>query len=252
MSIQDLKQFSAGSANDERHMHLWVKGASLLIGQFERLVGIVAPSHTINNVGIDTYKNENSADLAAIFYKNRSDKSTHHDYHHLYAFILNELGREKELNVMEIGLGTNDPNAVSTMGRSGRPGASLYSFREYLPNSSIFGADIDRRILFNADRIRTAHVDQLNVASLEKLPQQFGQRKYHLIVDDGLHSIGANFNTLLFALEHIEKNGWIVIEDIHIVDNWRTINYLLNLNGNYKTAMVKAKNGHLYVVKRLK
>ena len=45
-------------------------------------------------------------------------------------------------------MGTNNPNLVSTMGSSGRPGASLYAFKEYLPNAIIYGADIDKDILF--------------------------------------------------------------------------------------------------------
>lgn len=249
MSIQDLKHFSAASANDEKHMHLWVKGAAQLMGQFERLATIVAPSHSLKVVSIDNYKTEHSEELANVFAKNRSDKSTQHDYHHLYAFILNALGRDNALNVLEIGLGTNDPNAISTMGPSGRPGASLYAFRDYLSNAKIFGADVDKHILFNAERIRTAYVDQMEPKTLNALPGQFGQQKYHLIVDDGLHSIGANFNTLLFALQHLEDGGWIVIEDIHIVENWRTIDYMLNLNGRYETAMIRAKHKYLYVVR---
>ena len=52
---------------------------------------------------------------------------------------------DENINILEIGLGTNNPILVSTMGSNGRPGASLYSFREYLPKSNIYGADVDKK-----------------------------------------------------------------------------------------------------------
>ena len=148
-------------------------------------------------------------------------------------------------------MGTNDPKLVSSMGSGGRPGASLYAFKEYLPNANIYGADIDKNILFNEERINTCYVDQLDIKTFNNIKNTFGNIKYDLIIDDGLHSIGANLNTLLFALNNIKINGWIVIEDIHIPDNWFSINYILSKNKNIKTYFIKAKNGYLFCVKRL-
>jgi hypothetical protein len=33
----------------------------------------------------------------------------------------------------------------------------------------------------------------------------------------------------LFALENIKENGWIVIEDIHIKENWYGIDNILKI-----------------------
>ena len=110
--------------------------------------------------------------------------------------------------------GTNNTDIVSNMGENGRPGASLRAFRDFCPSAMIFGADIDRRILFAEDRIETRFVDQSDTATLDessaKLPGDFD-----LIVDGGLHAPDANLATLRFAMAKARIGGWIVIEDIN-------------------------------------
>lgn len=245
--IDELYLFSAGSANDDNNKHLWVKGASLFIPQLNQLLEFT--DYKFEILDIHNFQN-NCENLGNILQNNRSDKSTSHDYHILYSHIFNILGVNSTLNILEIGLGTNNPTLVSTMGHYGRPGASLYSFKEYLPNSNIYGCDIDKNILFESERIKTCYVDQLDIKTFD-LSNNFGNIKYDLIIDDGLHSIGANFNTLLFALNNITDNGWIVIEDIHIINNWKSIDFILNSTKKYKTYVINAKLGYLYVINKL-
>jgi hypothetical protein len=246
--MEDLVMFSAGSANDHLYKHLWLKGASLFIPQLNMLLRHT--NYFFNIISIETFMND-CDDLGRILALNGSDKSTSHNYHIAYSHILKKLGVDSCLNILEIGLGTNNPRLVSTMGPGARPGASLYAFRDFLPYSNIFGADIDKNILFEHDRIRTTFVDQLDLNSFDVLSTAFGNRKYDLIIDDGLHSIGANFNTLLFALDKINDNGWIVIEDIHVIDNWKAIDFILQSTKKYKTYLVKAKVSHIYMVHKL-
>uniref|UniRef100_A0A6C0HAN8 Methyltransferase domain-containing protein n=1 Tax=viral metagenome TaxID=1070528 RepID=A0A6C0HAN8_9ZZZZ len=245
--MEQLVLFSAGSMNDHSHQHLWLKGASLFIPQINKLL-----EHTNYNfdiVDIEKFENNNSTLLGNILKKNKSDKSTGHNYHILYSFIFNKIGGD--INILEIGLGTNNPHIVSSMGHGGTPGASLYSFREYLPNARIYGGDVDKDILFDSDRIKTCFVDQLDITTFENFSNIFGKIKYDLIIDDGLHSIGANLNTLLYALENINENGWIVIEDIHIINNWKSIDFILKSSNKFKTYIVKSKIAHLYVINKL-
>jgi SAM-dependent methyltransferase len=99
------------------------------------------------------------------------------------------------------------------MGRQGKPGASLRAFRDYLPRACIYGADVDTRILFEEDRIKTFFVDQTDLASLESLGRRIAG-DFDLIIDDGLHSPNANIAVLAFALKRLKPGGWVVIEDI--------------------------------------
>jgi hypothetical protein len=70
------------------------------------------------------------------------------------------------MKVFECGVGTNNPNITSNMGVNGQPGASLRVWRDYFQNAEVFGADIDRGILFEEQRIRTFYVDQTNKDSI--------------------------------------------------------------------------------------
>ena len=98
--------------------------------------------------------------LESIFNKYGSDKANYHNYHYLYAWILKNPSEIKSL--FEIGLGTKNSNVVSNMGKNGKPGASLKAFKEFLPNASIIGADVDSKILLEEERIKTFFVDQTN------------------------------------------------------------------------------------------
>jgi hypothetical protein len=134
------------------------------------------------------------------------------------------------------------------MGLYGTPGASLITFRNYLPNSMIYGADIDKNILFTFDRIKTFYVDQLDINSFNNIDNI----KFDLIIDDGLHSIGANFNTLLYALDHLNDNGWIVIEDIQKshINNWKAIDFIIKSMNKYNSYIVLTKKAYIYVINK--
>ncbi len=95
-----------------------------------------------------------AAELKVLFDRHGSYKSTAHEYHLVYGPILADTAAVRA--VLEVGLGTNHRDVVSRMGFRGRPGASLRAFRDFLPNARIFGADVDCRVLFAEERIRTS------------------------------------------------------------------------------------------------
>ncbi|MDO8300282.1 hypothetical protein [Lacisediminimonas sp.] len=161
--------------------------------------------------GNDAASREAARLLKEQFIRHGSDKSSAHNYHPVYGRILKD--RHAVRAILEIGMGTNNTDVVSHMGRSGRPGASLRAFRDFLPQAKVFGADIDRRILFEEDRIQTFFVDQTDPASFDAIGHAIGHG-VDLIIDDGLHSPNANIAVLAFGLPRIKPGGWVLIEDI--------------------------------------
>jgi SAM-dependent methyltransferase len=153
-----------------------------------------------------------------------SDKATLHNYHHVYGAILTRLGEVGA--TLEIGMGTNHEDAVSHMGSAGRPGASLRAFAEFLPAARIYGADVDRRILFQEGRISTFFVDQTDPASFADLE---AQEMFDVIIDDGLHAPNANLAVLLFAMRRLKPGGWLAIEDVpaRALPLWQVVAALL-------------------------
>jgi hypothetical protein len=135
------------------------------------------------------------------------------------------------------------------MRREFRPGASLRAFRTFLPRATIYGADIDERILFEEDRIRTFVVDQTERESWDSLSTVIDQ-DFDLIIDDGLHSPNANIATLLFGLGRLKIGGWLVVEDIPAValPLWQVISALLP--EQYESRIVAAPVALLFSVRR--
>jgi hypothetical protein len=177
-----------------------------------------------------------------------SDKALSHNYQYLYSPILKD--RERVTAVLEIGLGTNNSDVVSNMGQHGRPGASLRAFRDFLPHALIFGADVDRRILFQEERIKTCFVDQTDLASFAEL-ERATPHEFDLIIDDGLHAPNANVAVLIFGLKKLKLGGWLVIEDIppRAATVWHVVSALLP--DNYQTYLIQTTQALVFAVKRL-
>ena len=194
-------------------------------------------------------KRRAAATLQKLLDRYGSDKaSAAHDYHLLYSSLLCE--PESVTALLEIGLGTNSRRVVSNMCGEGTPGASLRAFRDFLPNAQIYGADIDRRILFTEDRITTFFADQTDPASLAALVEK-APGPFDLIIDDGLHSPAANLAVLHFGLPELKPGGWLVIEDIRAeaLPVWHLTAAILPQE--FRATLVTARNASLFAVRRL-
>jgi hypothetical protein len=152
--------------------------------------------------------------LRELFDMHGSDKGSQHGYSLLYAWLLEKFDLTREFRVLEIGLGTNRTVVPSNMGPGGRPGASLRAWRDMGESIEVVGLDVDRKILFNEDRISTHYIDQLDMLSWASLPTSMTKVGFDLIVDDGLHAPLANLNTLIASLPLLRSGGVLVIEDV--------------------------------------
>lgn len=134
-----------------------------------------------------------------------------HTYSEIYDLLF-KLNRHKVLNFFEVGIGTNNTDVKSSMGPNGSPGASLRMWRDYFPNAQIYGADIDERILFEEERIKTFHVDQTSKKSIKEMWSNI-PNKMDVILDDGLHELEANMLFLENSFDSLSDNGIYIIED---------------------------------------
>ena len=136
-----------------------------------------------------------------------------HTYATYYHSIFN-LSRENIKYVFECGLGTNNPNLKSNMTEKGIPGASHRVWRDYFFNAQIYGGDIDKKVLFEEDRIKTFYVDQLDTNSIKSMWETIKVENFDIIIDDGLHEPEANYNFFINSFHKLKKNGVFVIEDV--------------------------------------
>ena len=184
-----------------------------------------------------SFDEKTSTPLCEIMGKNKSDKgnlnitTAWHNYTTFYYSIFKDM-QHMPLRIFELGIGTNNVNILSNMGPGGRPGASLYGWSEFFPNSHIFGADIDKEILFTKDKITTFFCDQTKPEIIKKMwDEPLLKEDFDIIIEDGLHSFHANVSFFENSIHKLKPNGYYIIEDIskreiHLFENkikeWET------------------------------
>jgi hypothetical protein len=144
-----------------------------------------------------------------------------HTYTDIYEILFNEDDRKNRVkNIFECGIGTNNTAIPGNMTVHGKPGASLRVWRDFFQNAVIWGADIDRGILFEEERIKTGYMDQTNPESIKEFFDQAGVEEFDIIIDDGLHTFDAAkclFDNIVGGgIGRLSKNGLYIIEDLLI------------------------------------
>lgn len=160
--------------------------------------------------------------LCKIMISNGSDKA---GGWHNYTLVYDELFKDVKSNIkniFELGIGTINS------------GASLRGWKEYFKKANIYGADIDSKLLFEDEQIKTFQCDQTSEESIAKLWSNFKNFKFDLILEDGLHTYDANISFLENSLHKVKQGGFYVIEDILVSDIERYSNYFKNCTLDFK------------------
>ena len=133
--------------------------------------------------------------------------------------------REEIQSVFECGVGTANSRFPANMGKAYEPGASLRVWRDYFPNATVYGADIDSDVLFNEERISTVLVDQTDEASINAMWSRIPISEFDLIVDDGLHEFRAGICLFENSSHRLAHTGVWVIEDVTLADARKYLAY---------------------------
>lgn len=208
---RELPVFVVNSGNWAKFPSLTLNSANEFPSQLSLLTGL--SEHQLVEFDKSFPQTVMSQELGVLFNDFGSDK-TSHGYERIYAEFLNSHAEDLSIELLEIGIGTNSPGLVSSMGKNGKPGASLRTFASFDSRINVTGADIDRKILFSADRINCFFIDQNNLQTYFEVSEASGIDQFDLIIDDGLHSTFANINSLIFAQSHLRPGGYLIIEDI--------------------------------------
>jgi hypothetical protein len=247
--LVDAWFYCMGAVSDADRIRLGLESAARMPRSYLRLVDQLAkvrrmPVYSIDDLVLSDQQKEYAAALGHLLDSFGSDKARL-GYHPLYALIFDLL---KPKRILEIGLGTTNVNIPSNMGHHGAPGASLRAFKAFSPNSRILGADIDPNI--SIEGFNTFVVDQVQPDTFVDLTRRSGSA-FDLIIDDGLHSVEANLNTLTWAICNLTPNGVIAIEDINenSLDIWFSL-YPLLLSSGYSASLVFSGVGYICVIGR--
>ena len=184
------------------------------------------------NYTVNASTNNELTELMNNYGSDKGNKDNHHNYSEFYSELFFN-NRKKVKNFLEIGLGTNDVSMASNMGKHGSPLASLRAWRDFFENAEIYGADIDKKILKNENKIKTFYVDQTNPQTIRTMFENIGVEKFDIILEDGLHEYEANICFFENAIKYLSDGGVYIIEDVYFKDKIKFINYFEKEKFNY-------------------
>ncbi|HWH94957.1 MAG TPA: class I SAM-dependent methyltransferase [Baekduia sp.] len=138
------------------------------------------------------------SDLCRLALQHDTDKGTTYTqaYHRLLGHV-----RDQRLRVLEIGLYN---------------GGSLRMWRDYLPNATLHGIDIEPRALAYQDEIPNAQVrlvDQGDAAALDRFVAELGGN-YDFILDDGGHTMVQQIVSFEVLWPQVMPGGVYAVEDL--------------------------------------
>ena len=140
--------------------------------------------------------------LLEISKKNNSNKIVH-EFEKFYDQKFGPI-RNKVTNILEIGIWR---------------GGSLKMWRDYFPNATIYGMDINlagsEKNLLNEERIvpllcDATNLDELTTTLKEKTPGTFD-----IIIDDASHRMDHQQITMMYLFSKVCSGGFYCIEDVH-------------------------------------
>ena len=142
------------------------------------------------------------------------------------------------------------------LGKKYLPGDSLRLWRDYFSNALIFGADIDDKILFEEERIKTFKVDQASVESIRKMWKLIDENDFDIIIDDGCHRFDETINFFENSIEMLNINGKYIIEDILPSQMIKFLEYFKKKDLNYRFISFKRpgynpSNNNLIVISKI-
>ena len=138
--------------------------------------------------------------------------------------------------VVEIGIGSGNPDIIHNMGPNAKPGASLRVWRDYFPNAVVYGGDIDPEVLFSEARIRTHFIDQSCPTAIARFWDKttLEDDMVDLMIDDGWHTFNAGKTLFENSFSKIHTGGLYIIEDIQPEDYKKYLDYFSNTNYSYE------------------
>lgn len=125
----------------------------------------------------------------------KSDKITHHGYHRIYPWFLNNFLHIDCVNLLEIGVDEQN---------------SVHLWRDFYKDSDITVMDIDEKNVVDA---RFVKLDQSSVVELRNYAIEH-KEFHHVIIDDGSHVPEHQLLTLVNLWQTLKPGGVYIVEDI--------------------------------------
>ena len=84
--------------------------------------------------------------------------------------------------------------------------------------------------------------------------KKIGDKKFDIILDDGLHEFSANISLFENSIKYLDNNGEYIIEDVYYKDKKKFINYFKDLDYQFSLIDIYHKknilNNCIIVIKK--
>lgn len=150
------------------------------------------------------------ARFLALTTRHPSDKWATHNYTAKYFQHFQPLRNRKDLGFLEIGVGGYE-NDKTGYANSSLGGESLRFWKDYFPNTMIFGIDIQDKSGLEEDRIVILQGSQTDEEFLRSVVRRIGS--LDVVIDDGSHINSHVIQTFKFLFPLLNEGGIYVIED---------------------------------------
>lgn len=131
-------------------------------------------------------------EIKEILAKYDTDKEAHHHYGDIYNEIFSRFNSEDKLDILEIGT---------------QKGGSLLAWKEYFPNSDVWGVDIVDVV---PEKYRLETVTRV----ISDIKDWKNDKKWDIIIDDGSHFLGDLIFVLSQYVIKLKVGGVMIIEDV--------------------------------------
>jgi predicted O-methyltransferase YrrM len=143
-------------------------------------------------------------ELGNLFNKFKCDKTAKHQYEKVYEPVLESLMNRK-IKILEVGVFN---------------GYSTEAFMQYLPLAEMYGLDIFTRTraqdlpCYESDRADWIKASSIDPSIGRQIKSKWGNIKFDVIIDDGLHTPKANMQTFKNLAPFLADDGVYFIEDV--------------------------------------
>jgi hypothetical protein len=174
-------------------------------------------------------------DLMKLYYTDKC--SLDHGYNVFYEEFLEPI-KNDNLSLLEIGIYRPPAGSIR------QEGASLKTWYDYLPNTKIYGIDLDDFSNLNNDRIQTFICNHDKPEMLIDVMNKIGS-ELDIIIDDGSHFMNSHQIILSTLFRYLKPGGMFIIEDLHtchMPEYLRGDESTLDILKNFKdTGLLKGK-----------
>ena len=141
---------------------------------------------------------------------------------------------------------------VGYAGQGYKPGGSLRAWRDFFPNATVYGMDVQPDTQFaDEERIVTLLGNSTDPSQVGQALQHARHKTFDIIIDDGSHYAADQIATLKNLFPLVNPSGTYIVEDLVGSQIFDSIGLISEICGGSPYFFVGPRNNPLVITKRV-